>query len=270
MTTHQWVCVTCGVQYPPAPSPPAHCPICEDERQYIRPGGQAWTSTAELAAGHRNLFSEEEPCVWSIRTDPPFGIGQRAYLVQTPEGNLLWDSVSLVDAETVEAVRALGGIRAIAVSHPHYYSSMAAWSGAFDDAPIWIHADDRQWIMEPSPSIHFWTGERLDVFGGISLLRSGGHFAGYQVGVWPSGANGRGVLFAGDQPQVCLDGKWVSFMYSYPNWIPFGRATVQRIVKSLEPVEFDRLYGAFGRHLVTGAKAVIARSADRYLRAIAD
>jgi hypothetical protein len=270
MTSQHWICLTCGVRYPQAVDPPPHCPICEDERQFVRPGGQAWTTAAELAATHRNVLQEEEPGVWSIRTEPTFGIGQRAFLVQTAEGNLLCDSISLVDTETVQRIRELGGVGAIAVSHPHYYSSMAAWSEAFGGAPIWIHADDREWVMEPSHRIHFWTGERADLFGGISLLRSGGHFAGYQVGVWPSGAGGKGVLFAGDQPQVCLDGKWVTFMYSYPNWIPFGPSTIQRIAGSMDGVEFDRLYGAFGRHLLSDAKLVIARSVERYVRAIAD
>ncbi len=32
-----WICVTCGVEQPAAPSggAPVRCPICEDERQYV-------------------------------------------------------------------------------------------------------------------------------------------------------------------------------------------------------------------------------------------
>lgn len=58
-----------------------------------------------------------------IGTEPSFAIGQRALLVRTPQGNVLWDSITLIDDATVDAVRKLGGIRAIAISHPHYYSS---------------------------------------------------------------------------------------------------------------------------------------------------
>jgi hypothetical protein len=221
----------------------------------------------QLRAEHRNFVREEEPGIWSIHTDPGFAIGQRAYLVQTLEGNLLWDCVSLIDEPTIRRVEELGSIRAIAISHPHYYSCMAEWSEAFR-APVWIHANDRQWVMRPSDRLHLWEGSVTALFGGISLTLSGGHFSGYQVGYWPAGADGAGVLFAGDQPQVCMDPRWVTFLYSYPNWIPLDGSTVRRVCASLEPLAFDRLYGAFGRNVLRDAKGVIARSQDRYLRAI--
>jgi hypothetical protein len=55
---------------------------------------------------------------------------------------------------------------------------------------------------------------------------------------------------------------------TYPNWIPFDAAAVRRITRTLDQLSFDRLYGAFGRHLLHDAKGVIARSRDRYLVAI--
>ncbi|HAX23411.1 MAG TPA: MBL fold metallo-hydrolase, partial [Chloroflexi bacterium] len=36
----QYICVTCGTQYPEAEQPPAGCPICLDDRQYVNPNGQ--------------------------------------------------------------------------------------------------------------------------------------------------------------------------------------------------------------------------------------
>ncbi len=267
MTT-SWICVTCGVGYAPSAESPARCPICEDERQYVGLGGQQWITLDQLRATHRNEMGDEEDRVSWIRTAPSFGIGQRAYLVRTDAGNLLWDCVSLIDASTIEWVHRYGGIRAIAVSHPHYYSSMLEWSAAFDNCPIWIHHDDRQWVVRPSDAVKYWTGETHALFGGLGLARCGGHFAGYQVLHWPQGASGKGVLFAGDQPQVCMDRRWVTFMYSYPNWIPLDAETVTAITRALDDLPFDRLYGAFGRHILHGAKATIARSRDRYLAAI--
>jgi hypothetical protein len=260
--------VTCGTAYQPSEQPPADCAICLDERQYVGAGGQTWTTSQDLRASHRNAFDPQEPGLWAVHTQPQFGIGQRAYLVQTPEGNLLWDCLTLLDEATLEQIRRLGGVRAIAVSHPHYYGSMADWSAALGGAPIWIHENDLAWVMQPSPNVHFWSGESVALFAGIRLIRSGGHFAGYQVAHWPAGAGGAGVLFAGDQPQVCMDRNWVTFMYSYPNLIPFNEATVRRITASLAPLPFDRLYGAFGRNIPSGAKAVIERSERRYLAAI--
>jgi hypothetical protein len=263
-----WICVTCGVEYPPSPAAPAHCRICDDDRQYVGANGQQWITLDQLRASHRNDIGREEAGVWRIHTTPAFAIGQRAYLVQTGEGNLLWDCVTLIDQQTIDWVRQQGGIQAIAISHPHYYASMLEWSRAFDDCPIWIHQDDREWVMRAGEAVHYWSGEAHSLFGDLTLVRCGGHFAGYQVLHWPRGCAGKGVLFAGDQPQVCMDRRWVTFMYSYPNWIPFDAGTVAAITRMLDPLPFDRLYGAFGRNLLRDAKATIARSRERYLAAI--
>jgi glyoxylase-like metal-dependent hydrolase (beta-lactamase superfamily II) len=59
----------------------------------------------------------------AIRTEPQVAIGQSAYLVRTPEGNILWDCISYLDDETIEAIKGLGGIKAIAISHPHFFST---------------------------------------------------------------------------------------------------------------------------------------------------
>ena len=258
-----WICKTCGVQHSDSDVPPSVCEICSDERQYVPASGQQWTTFAALREGHRNVITEEEPGIRSIVTEPKFGIGQRAFLVSSGAGNVLWDCISLLDEQTIEAVRAAGGLAAIAVSHPHYYSSVAEWSRAFGNAPVWIHEDDVRWLRRRDFALGTWSGERHVLPNGFEFVRCSGHFPGYQVGLH------NGVLFAGDQPQVCPDGRWVSFMYSYPNWIPFNARQVNRITAALEPLNYDRIYGAFGFHVRDRAKEVVQRSAERYLRAIA-
>jgi hypothetical protein len=125
------------VQYAPSDAPPEHCPICEDERQYVGWNGQQWTTLEELIAeGRRNELSDLEPGLFQVATRPQVAIGQRALIVETAAGNVMWDCVSLVDDESVAALRARGGLSAIAISHPHFYASMVSWSTAFDDCPI--------------------------------------------------------------------------------------------------------------------------------------
>jgi hypothetical protein len=86
---------------------------------------------------------------------------------------------------------------------------------------------------------------------------------------WAGGANGRGALLTGDIIQVVPDRKHVSFMYSYPNYIPFPASAVERIVKAEEPFEYDRVYGAFWDMVIErDGKAAVESSAKRYLRAI--
>lgn len=262
------ICMTCGTQFAATEAPPAHCPICDDERQYVGWQGQRWTTLAALQRDYHNVIKDEEPRLTGIGTHPSFAIGQRALLVQTPEGNLLWDCISLIDGPTIAAVQALGGVKAIAISHPHYYSSMVEWSRAFD-APVLLHAADREHVMRPDPALEFWEGETRALFGGLTLIRCGGHFAGGTVAHWPQGAEGRGGLLVGDILQVVSDRRYVSFMYSYPNLIPLPAAKVEQIAAAVRPYAFDRLYGAWWERMVaTDGKAAVARSAARYIAAL--
>ena len=196
-----------------------------------------------------------------------FAIAQRALLLQAEGGNILWDCISFIDDATVEIVRALGGIAAIAISHPHYYSSMIEWSQAFH-APIYLHTADRRWVMRPDPTVQFWDGETRELAPGVTLIRCGGHFAGGTVLHWAHGAGGKGALLSGDIVQVGPDKK-VSFMRSYPDLIPLDAGSVQHIADVLEPWPFDPIYGAWwDRILPANGKTVMAYSVRRYIDAI--
>ncbi len=258
------ICATCGTQFPIAS--PDSCPICLDDRQYLPPQGQLWTSMSALrAAGAANSIVELSPSLRAIRTIPQVAIGQQAHLIHTPSGNLLWDCMSYLDEVTIERVGALGGISAIAISHPHFYSSMVEWSRAFD-APIYLQVDNRPWVMRPDPAVRYWEGETFQPLPGLTVVRCGGHFSGSSVLHWADGAEGRGALFTGDTIMVVSDLRYVSFMYSYPNYIPLSPAGVRRIAAAVEPFAFDRIYGSWeGRVVASDAKAAIRRSAERYI-----
>jgi len=264
----KYICQTCGTQYPPSAQPPAHCPICEDDRQYIGFKGQQWTTLQALQAEYHNLIRTVEPGLTGIGSVPRFSIGQRALLVHTPEGNVLWDCISLLDEATVTHVKALGGISAIAISHPHYYSSMIEWSRA-SNAPIYLHAADREFVMHPDPAVAFWDGETHELTGGLTLVRCGGHFPGGTVLHWPAGAGGKGVLLTGDIINVVQDRRYVSFMYSFPNLIPLPASAVRRVVAAVEPFTYDRIYSAWWDTVLDkDAKRAVHFSAERYIAAI--
>jgi hypothetical protein len=256
------ICVTCGVEHASSPQPPHRCLICEDERQFVGEGGQKWTTLEAIRKTHSNILFQESPGVWGIHTTPKFAIGQRALLIQHPQGNILWDCVTLLDSDTVALVKALGGVAKIAISHPHYYSSMIEWSRAFN-SPVVLHENDREWVQRPDPAIQFWSGETHELAPGATLVRVGGHFAGFQNLHY-----GR-ALFTGDLPQVCPDRRWVSFLYSYPNMIPLSAPSVRRIVETLDPFDYDELYGAWPRFVVKeDAKRIVRQSAERYIDAL--
>jgi hypothetical protein len=253
------VCATCGVQFD---GPAERCRICEDPRQYVPPEGQRWTSVEELAREHRNAVRDEAGLV-GIGTEPRFAIGQRALLVPWGDANLLWDCVTLLDDATAEAVERRGGLRAIAISHPHYYSAMVDWAHRFG-CPVLLHEADREWIMRPDPAIELWSGETRELGDGLTLIRCGGHFAGGTVL-----HRDDGTLLSGDIVQVIPDRAHVSFMYSYPNLIPLPETEIRRIVTALEPFAYERILGAWwGTVIPAGGRAIVERSAERYISAI--
>jgi glyoxylase-like metal-dependent hydrolase (beta-lactamase superfamily II) len=248
-----FICSTCGAQYPPSDAPPDACLICTDERQYVPSSGQAWTTLQALQTTHSNKFRRLAPGLTTIETTPAFAIGQRAFLARTPAGNVLWECLALVDDATIDVLKGLGGVTAIAISHPHFYTSMAEWSRALGGVPIYVHAADRQWVTRPDPAIHFWEGDTKSISPGVTLIRLGGHFEGGTVFHWADWNEGRGVLLSGDILQV-VPSRHVSFMWSYPNLIPLSASKVKRMAAILEP---------FG-------KLVVAESVARYIARISE
>ncbi len=265
-----FLCGACGTSYPDAPAPPSACAICEDERQFVPAAGQAWTDRATLARIRRNAWTRHEPGLFSLQTVPAFAINQRAFLLATPDGNVLWDCIALLDDATEALVRGLGGVRAVAISHPHYYTTVQDWAAAFG-APIHLHAADRQWIMRPSPAVQLWEGETLDLAPGVMLVRVGGHFPGGTVLHWSGAADGAGALLAGDIVQVAPGARRVSFLWSYPNMMPLPAKEIQRIASRLAPLRYERIYGAFsGQEVVRDGSGIVARSAARYVQLVTD
>ena len=104
----RFICVACGTQYPDSDEPPAECPICVDERQYVPKDGQRWTTLAELASDHSNDF-RDEGTLTGVGTEPGFAIGQRALLVPFGDANVMWDCITLLDDATAEEVERRGG-----------------------------------------------------------------------------------------------------------------------------------------------------------------
>ncbi|KAK9458885.1 beta-lactamase-like protein [Lipomyces oligophaga] len=270
------ICKTCGVQFG-SDAPPEICPICDDPRQYLPPTGQAWTSLRQLSEeGHRNEIQpvdrDNVPGLYSIITVPKVAIGQRALLMVRPnQGNILWDCVSFIDDSTVKQINNLGGIAAIVISHPHFYSSHVEWGQAFN-CPVYLSAPDKKWVMRPgvdevqkfySDSITF-TKDGANDF--VKAVIVGGHFPGSAVCNW----NGK-HLFVADSISVVLSGLGrrerlpgttsFTFMWSYPNFIPLDPDSIHGIWKAIKNLSFDTVYGGWtGLDVLYEAKARVLES----------
>lgn len=256
------LCKTCGTSYDVSGSHPPCCKICDDERQYVPASGQEWVEFDAVCASHTNTWEQHGRDLFSLRTVPGFAIDQRAFLIRTPQGNILWDCIATLDDVTRTLIAALGGLKAIAISHPHYYTTMQDWADAFN-APIYLHADDREWVMRDSPWITFWDGDTVELVRDVRVIRLGGHFAGGCVLHW---AKEDGVILSGDIVQVTPGARGVSFMWSYPNLLPLPAATVSAMVQRLNGVKFRQLYGAFkGRDIVENADQIVRRCGEKYI-----
>ena len=257
-----WICSTCAVEHAEQVDV---CAICADERQWVPRDGQEWATLETLAgSGTTVQITELQPDLFGLTSEPSVGIGQQAKLVRTPAGNLLWDPIGYLDDDAVDRVRELGDVVAIAASHPHMFGVQVEWSRRLGGPEVLVAEADAGWVARPDPVIRTWS-EDVEVLPGVTLTQPGGHFPGSAVAHWAAGAAGRGVLLSGDTIFANPDRTSVSFMRSYPNRIPLSGAVVDRIAEHVGRFEFSHLYNNFQNVVDADARAVVRRSADRYI-----
>lgn len=259
----QPICTACGTEYSPAFNQQENCPICSNDRQYIPENGQAWTSIEELVQTYSILSKNLTEGLCELKMAPSFAIGQRALLVCAPSGNILWDCISLINETTFEFIKSKGGLRAIAISHPHYYTTMNRWADAFN-CPIYIHSSDKDWVCNKSLRLKFWNGNDTELWDGIKLINIGGHFPGSSILQVPFLSAGGGIL-CGDTFYISPSKNHMAVMYSYPNKIPLTLKEINRIKQRMASIEFDSMFGFYDyQNIYSGAKAILLNSLDRY------
>jgi glyoxylase-like metal-dependent hydrolase (beta-lactamase superfamily II) len=263
-----WICTTCATQYAPSDAPPASCPVCEDDRQYVSWEGQQWTTHQALKQKYRLRIGDDAGLL-AMAVDPMWAIPQRVLHLRTDAGNILWESLGIVTDEAVRALRDAGGVDRILISHPHFYSSMVEWSEALGGVEILLHEADREWVRRPSDRIRYWRGDTLNLSDDVTLINVGAHFPGSQALHWTKGPRGQ-TLFPGDAPHVTQDRRQVCFMHSVPNFTPMKPSAVRRMRDLLAPFDYDDVYGfSWGRNILGNGKAVVEASFDRFLQQVA-
>jgi hypothetical protein len=195
--------------------------------------------------------------LWSITTTPKFAIGQRAILILSPHGNVLWDCLTLLDDATIALIKAQGGLKAIVISHPHYYAAHLAWASVFE-CPVYVSGEDEGWVQR----VDRWDLRRLlpteptSIVKGITAITTGGHFPGSLVlHAESSNANEKPRLFIADTFVTVPSALYAknrpagttsyAFMWSIPNMIPLPPGEMQKMWKALEGWEFGSTHGAF-------------------------
>jgi hypothetical protein len=260
---HSMICTACGTQYQHGSV--EICPICADDRQYIPEGGQTWTTQEELMQDRRVRILPLQENLYELQVTPVFAIGQRALLVLSPQGNILWDCIPLLDGPTVDFINSRGGLKAIAFSHPHYYSNMNDWAETFE-CPIYIHHSDEQWIMDKGRRVIGWEGLERPLWDGIRIINIGGHFPGSSILHVPA-LSPEGAICSGDTLYLAPGKKHIAIQYSYPNKIPLPHAEIERIKERFDTISFDALYGIYSDQvLLQDVKEILNKSLERYLQ----
>jgi glyoxylase-like metal-dependent hydrolase (beta-lactamase superfamily II) len=260
--TEQKICQACGTQFPEN-STVEICTICAEERQYVPEEGQSWMTHIQLSATHKNKITQLNDNLFEIVIEPRFAIGQRAFLVLSKSGNILWDCVTLLDTETAHFIKSKGGLKAIAFSHPHYYSNMNEWAKTFN-CPIYIHKKDEMYIVDKGKNVTLWEGDMMNLIEDMSIHNIGGHFEGSSVLLIPSMSK-EGIILCGDTMYLSPSMKHFAFMYSYPNRIPLPISEIKRIEQRLNALRFDSIYGFYGyQNVIENAKSILKTSFGRY------
>ncbi|KAL1310700.1 hypothetical protein AAFC00_000959 [Neodothiora populina] len=247
------LCPVCGTQYDvPADEPLNNCHICDDPRQYVPPTGQKWTSLGAERGKHENKWvaMEGEERITSITAEPKLGIGQRALLIETQHGNVLWDCIAYLSDELVEFINSKGGLCAIVISHPHFYTTHLTWSSVFS-CPVYIHSADREWLSrkDSKNTRRYISDATHEILPGVTAIQCGGHFPGSMVLHWEK------HLFIADTfinvpaaltpPKPHEGMNSYAFMWSIPNMIPLPPHTISRIWAAVRPFEFEATHGLF-------------------------
>lgn len=222
---------------------------------------------------YQNKWKEFEKGLWDIWTEPKFAIGQRCILLETPSGNVLWDCIANLDDGTVDFIKGKGGLKAIVISHPHYYTTHLDWAEAFD-CPVYFSAEDEEWVSQPDPK-----GRRSliknndeEIVPDVTAVKLGGHFPGSIVLLWKK------KLFIADtlltvpvsrilavllilvpfRQNLLTSAKSAlyhidrlpgttsyAFMWSIPNFIPLAPPEIYKMWQGLKSLEFESTHGAF-------------------------
>jgi hypothetical protein len=257
------ICATCGTQFPPDKPLPQLCPICDDDRQYINVNGQQWTSLENINQQFGLKVTKRSESLYELKMVPDFAIGQRAFLILSPNGNILWDCIPMINEAVMGFIKEKGGLKAIAISHPHYYCTMTEWAKQFN-CPVYIHSSDQQWIMNKSSGIKLWDGYEFPLWDGMKIYNIGGHFPGSSVLHIPQELS-KGLLLCGDSLYIARSKKHIAVMHSYPNQIALSKREFTSVYNKSANLKFDTMLGAFeGQDLIGNADEIFLQSMNRY------
>ena len=260
-----YVCRNCGFWQRDF-SRPTNCPLCKDARHVLPVGGWDFYNLEEASEAFPMHWEELLPGLWRFWNDPVDGIGSHSYLIQNKLGNIIFEGATVYSNEALEKLKALGGVRFAAASHPHTYGALWQLQDHFD-ANIALHVADFSWSTALRVTHPF--DEELELLPKLRLLPAGVHFAGQAF----LHDEEHGVLFCGDALKFDLDednpryAVSISSHKSFVRSVPLTPRETASYRQVFRQYTFDKTYSPFEQVHNVGSKQVdqfLARIIDDY------
>ena len=90
----------------------------------------------------------------------------------------------------MDQIKSKGGLKAIVISHPHFYTTYAVWAKVFD-CPMYSSSEDEMWFCRRLPresgllrSVSGDIGASTEIVKAVTAVKLGGHFPGSLVLHW--------------------------------------------------------------------------------------
>lgn len=215
---------------------PILCPICCDTRNALPEDGWEFRDEAWAEASFETSWREVAHDLWAFTASPKFGLGATGWLILREDGNVMFESCPWYSAAALEKIRALGGIRTLAASHPHGYGALWQLQREFDPV-LTIHRADIPYskafrVNRPADDMH-------EIAPGLTLHHVGGHYEGHSV-LHDMGAR---RLFVGDSLKIEQEGFGISTAISchkaFHYEIPLTHDELARYVAVFRQLPFE-------------------------------
>ncbi len=237
-------------------APPPNCPVCVDVRNALPPDGWHFVSESEVQAEHETVWSEVASGVVGFGCAPQLGLGSTGWVIETDRGPVGWEAAGYYSAAALEELRRRGGLVALGASHVHGYGALWQLQDALAPPIVAIGVDDLSWTK--AFRVTWPVDERLELANGLTVHRSGGHFAGHNV----LHDEHRGILFCGDALKVDLDADGspvaLSCHKAFHAQIPLSHNEVRRVRELVAGLDFEAVATPFEYAAPVTTKHVLA------------
>ncbi|RPF71186.1 MBL fold metallo-hydrolase [Aurantiacibacter spongiae] len=241
MPLNHFACANCGFWQ--LHFDPPECPVCTDVRNDLPEDGWRFLPEREVAASHDGSAREVAEGLWAFTTTPALGLGGTGWLLVREGGNVAFEAAPYYSPPMLDTLARLGGIAALAASHPHGYGALFQLQREFDPPVVAIHKDDLAYTKAFRVTAPY--DETLELASGCTLYRVGGHYAG-QAALHDAGG---GRLFCGDMFKVDQDeagrSTHVSSHKAFHRNIPLTHGELRHYRDVIAPLSFEALLTPF-------------------------